>query len=104
MSETTLLQSRPIKEVRIDAFDQQYVARVKWYLEHELQCSLIPMSDERGGYLIRFPPGTLEEVHMGASTQWTYETVFCKLKVAHAHFVWSLNQALRRTRARSRSK
>jgi hypothetical protein len=75
MSDTTLLQSRPIAEVRIDGFDQRYVTRVQWFLEHELQCSMIPMSDERGGYLIRFPPGTIEEVHMGASTQWTYETV-----------------------------
>jgi hypothetical protein len=31
-------------------------------------------------------------------------TVFCKIKVAHAHFVWCLDQALRRTRERSRSK
>jgi hypothetical protein len=36
--------------------------------------------------------------------QMTQSGVFCKLQVAHAHFMWSLNQALRRTRARSRSK
>lgn len=74
MNDERPLHSRPIEEVRISVFDQQYIARVQWYLEHELHCSMTYMSEEGGFYLIRFPEGTVEEVYTGRSTQWTYET------------------------------
>ncbi len=67
------LLSRPIREVEMSRMDQQYVTRVQWYLEHELQCSITYIR-ERGVYLIRFPEGTVEETYAGQSTQWTYKT------------------------------
>ena len=67
------LISKPISEVTIDQMDQQYVTRVKWYLEHELRCKITPLNEQRG-YLIQFPEHTTEEVYAGQSTQWTYRT------------------------------
>lgn len=67
------LLSRPIREIEMDKMDQQYVTRVQWYLEHELQCSITYLREcER--YLIRFPEGTVEETYGGQSTQWTHRT------------------------------
>lgn len=67
------LLSKPISEITIDQMDQHYITRVKWYLEHDLQCRMIPLSGQRG-YLIQFPANTTEEVYAGQSTQWTYRT------------------------------
>lgn len=70
---TTLLLSRPLCEVEMDQMDQRYTTRVQWYLEHELHCRVTPL-DDREGYLIEFPEGTVEETHRGQSTQWTHRT------------------------------
>lgn len=67
------LLSRPIREIEMDKMDQQYVTRVKWYLEQELHCSITYVS-EREKYLVRFPEGTVEETYSGQSTQWTHRT------------------------------
>lgn len=67
------LLSRPICKLEMDKMDPQYVARVQWYLEHELQCSITYIR-EREKYLICFPEGTVEETYMGQSTQWTHRT------------------------------
>ncbi len=69
-----LLLSRPIQEVEINLLDPIYVARVQYYLEHELGCSFTYMSERGGFYLVRFPPGTVEETYAGRSTQWTTVT------------------------------
>jgi hypothetical protein len=67
------LLSQPIREIEMDRMDQRYVARVQWYLEQELRCSVTYLS-ERGKYLVRFPEGTVEETYRGQSTQWTHRT------------------------------
>lgn len=71
--DTRPLLSRPIREIEMGRIDRQYVARVRWYLEHELHCS-ITYRRERGMYLICFPEGTVEETYGGQSTQWTHRT------------------------------
>lgn len=67
------LLSQPISEVEMDKMDPRYINRVKWYLEHELHCTVAPLS-QREGYLVRFPAGTVEETYSGESTQWTHKT------------------------------
>ncbi|HEY0753640.1 MAG TPA: hypothetical protein VGD98_06730 [Ktedonobacteraceae bacterium] len=67
------LLSRAITEIEMDRMDQRYVTRVKWYLEHELHCSITYMS-EQGKYRVCFPEGTVEETYRGQSTQWTHRT------------------------------
>src|SRR5579859_6118715 len=69
----TLLLAQPISAIEIDKVDQQYITRVKWYLEHELHCRMLPLID-RDGYLVTLPEGTLEETYAGQSTQWTHRT------------------------------
>lgn len=67
------LLSQPISEVEMDKMDPKYIARVRWYLEQELHCTVTPLS-QRDGYLIHFPEGTVEETYSGESTQWTHKT------------------------------
>lgn len=71
--DTKPLLSRPIREIEMDKMDQRYVARVRWYLEHELHCR-ITYARERDMYLICFPEGTVEETYRGQSTRWTHRT------------------------------
>jgi hypothetical protein len=73
MEDSTLLLSRPINTMAIDKIDQQYLARVVWYLEHELHCKMTPLANGEG-HLIQFPAGTVEETYAGQSTQWTHKT------------------------------
>lgn len=71
----TLLYAAPIREIITDMIDPCYVETVRRYLEHDLGCEFTSMGN--GCYLIRFPEGTMEEVHRGRSTQWTRETTLC---------------------------
>lgn len=71
MDENKPLFTKPIRELKIDLFDMQYVLKVQYYLERTLGCAMTYVGD---GYLVRFPEGKVEETYMGRETQWTRET------------------------------
>ncbi len=70
--EKPLLQ-RPMTEVEIDDFDDQYFERAHtWLLT--LGCSFERVKDRPGVYHLTLPPGTIEQVLSGQSTLWTHVT------------------------------
>ncbi len=68
----TLLSSKPIRELEVNALDTCYVDCVRFYLEHELGASLTYI--QNGWYLVKFPEGSREETYAGHSTSYTSET------------------------------
>ena len=66
------LLSQPISEITIERLKRQFIARIRRYLEHELQCELTTL--ENGGYLIQFPQGTVEEIYAGESSLYSYNS------------------------------
>jgi hypothetical protein len=58
----------------ISPIDPQYLSRIRWYLERVLCCRMVTLPVQRG-YLIHFPPGTVEEVYAGQSTPRTFRTI-----------------------------
>lgn len=73
IEESALLLSQSISTIVIDKIDQQYLARVVRYLEHELHCKMTPLANG-DGHLVQLPAGTVEETYAGQSTQWTHRT------------------------------
>ena len=63
------LLTKPLTTI-VMSLDPRYLSRVTRYLEG-LQCTV---RQEGEGYRVIFPEGTVEEVYMGQSTQWTTRT------------------------------
>lgn len=71
---TKPVKSTPITELTLSRMEPQYVKHVYRYLREVLGC-VVTRIEETGETSLTFPPGVVEEVYAGQSTQWTYRTL-----------------------------